>query len=85
MSKPEGWDEHLHHLEVDGIRWAPKNCQICAGIRIHHVTLACGHEWDESCPANFDPALNPRRACGHPDHYPEQFEATYSPLAEVAP
>jgi hypothetical protein len=81
---PEGWAEHVRHFEVDGIRWAPADCLICSGIHMHHVTLSCGHEWDESYPGEFD-ADDPRlqeRACGHPDHYPTKFAATYSPLVE---
>jgi len=42
------------------------------------VLLGCGHWFRESRPANLaNPKQGELRACGHPEHYPRQYPATY--------
>jgi hypothetical protein len=47
------------------------------------VTLACGHDFTEHRPSGMAlPADGELRACGHPEHYPLKFAATYQPITE---
>jgi hypothetical protein len=42
------------------------------------VRLTCGHTWQEHRPERMaDPVEGELRACGHPEHYPQQFPASY--------
>lgn len=42
------------------------------------VLLDCGHWFREKRPATMvKPRQGELRACGHPEHYPNQYPATY--------
>lgn len=46
-----------------------------------HVELECGHGWDEHRPRQVVlPVQGEKRVCGHPEHYPALYVATYSRL-----
>lgn len=54
---------------------------------LHVVLLKCGHWFAENVPGPTDynhPSWK-QRACGHPDHYPRQYEAAYLPPSCIPP
>jgi hypothetical protein len=50
----------------------------------YRVSLGCGCSFNEHRPARVvAPVDGEMRACGHPEHYPAQFPATYRRLTEA--
>jgi hypothetical protein len=48
------------------------------------VNLECGHHFYETRPTDVaHPVQWELRACGHPEHYPDQYRATYFSFEEA--